>query len=150
MASATVKVTLGGSLGEGQYGTTVSQAIDQAASAASAVTASTLADTDVAAIQALEAAVTTAIANAAAGTVIAADPTSLALVNAITTAWNPVITAHTAAKAATAATITAAGAVGLTANVTVVVDKAKVTSINALKACLNAALLHMRGSGGLT
>lgn len=117
MAKATVKVTLGGSLGEGRYSTTAAGEVDQVAAAV-----------------ALEAAVTTAIAAAAANATIAGDSTALGLVNAITTAFTPLVAAITA--------------IGANGDVIVIANKTTITSNNAFDAALLRAKRFMFGSSG--
>lgn len=139
MAVTAIKATLGPSLGDGRFS---AQAVSRNAGP---YTAATTADTEVAASQALEAAVTSAVSDAEANGVISGDPTALGLVQAIQTAFDLLIAQNVVAKAATAAAKTA-----VTGDAVLAVDLAVVDTRNKLNAVLKAVSGAGNSSGQFT
>ena len=140
MAVAAFKATLGIAVPSGGYSASAAHGKpDPRAAAATA-------DTEVAAAQALEAAVSDARAAAAANGVIAGDGTALGLVNAIQTAFDLLIAQNVIAKAATLAAKNSVAS----GDMIVLVDSSVIATKNKFAAALEAIRRLTYGSGGLT
>lgn len=122
MARAAFGATLGQSVGSGRFNT-VSGSV-------------TPVSTAIVAVQALEAAVTSAIAAAVANGTIAGDPTALGLVNAIGTAFTALDVALTTAAAA-----------GTGKNVILDIDLAVCTTRSAVREVMESIMRSLDGSG---